>query len=125
MKEFDLYELLDAVRAGGDIDVIRRSVEMVLQALIDAKATEMVGAPQETPGENTNRLRRPPPGITASAMTRARGGCQSLSGAGFRTAWWCGWCIGSGVIAVRAYSAYIDGVVTLLMLTIVAASVGW
>jgi putative transposase len=42
--EFDLSELLDALRAGGDIDIIRRSVEMVLQALIDAEATEVIGA---------------------------------------------------------------------------------
>ena len=37
-------ELLDALRAGGDIDVIRRSVELVLQALIDVEATEHIGA---------------------------------------------------------------------------------
>jgi transposase-like protein len=37
-------ELLDAIRAGGDIDVIRRSVELVLQALIDAEAAEVIGA---------------------------------------------------------------------------------
>ena len=42
-QEFDLSELLDALRAGGDIDIIRRSVEMVLQALIDAEATEVIG----------------------------------------------------------------------------------
>jgi hypothetical protein len=36
-EEFDLSELLDALRAGGDIDIIRRSVEMVLQALIDTR----------------------------------------------------------------------------------------
>ena len=35
-NQFDLSELLDAVRAGGDIDLIRTSVEMVLQALVDA-----------------------------------------------------------------------------------------
>ena len=40
----DLSELLDALRAGGDIDLIRSSVEMVLQALIDAEATEVIGA---------------------------------------------------------------------------------
>jgi hypothetical protein len=37
LQEFDLSELLDALRAGGDIDIIRRSVEMVIQALIDAR----------------------------------------------------------------------------------------
>ncbi len=40
----DLTDLLDAIRAGGDVDVIRSSVEMVLQALIDAEATEVIGA---------------------------------------------------------------------------------
>jgi transposase-like protein len=40
----DVIELLDAIRAGGDLDVIRRSVEIVLQALIEAEATEVIGA---------------------------------------------------------------------------------
>jgi transposase-like protein len=40
----DLHELLDAVRSGGDIDVVRRGVEFMLQALIDAEATERIGA---------------------------------------------------------------------------------
>jgi len=44
LGQSDLSELLDAVRAGGDIDVIRRSVELVLQALIEAEATEVIGA---------------------------------------------------------------------------------
>ncbi len=40
----DVTELLDALRAGGDIDVIGKGVELVLQALIDAEATEHIGA---------------------------------------------------------------------------------
>jgi len=44
LSQFDLSELLDAVRAGGDVDLIRSSVELVLQALIDAEATEVIGA---------------------------------------------------------------------------------
>jgi putative transposase len=52
----DLSELLDAVRAGGGIDVIRRSVEMMLQALIDAEATEFIGAePHERSEGRTNQ----------------------------------------------------------------------
>lgn len=55
-SEFDLSELLDAVRAGGDIDVIRRSVEWVLQALIDAEATGVIGArPHERTETRTNQ----------------------------------------------------------------------
>ena len=44
LTKSDVTELLDAIRAGGDIDVIRRGVELVLQALIDADATEVIGA---------------------------------------------------------------------------------
>jgi hypothetical protein len=40
----DLNELLVAVRAGGDIDVVRRGVEIMLQAFIDAEATAQIGA---------------------------------------------------------------------------------
>ena len=39
-----LSDLLDAVRAGGDLDVIREGLAVVLQALIDAEATEVIGA---------------------------------------------------------------------------------
>ena len=49
----DLNELLDAIRAGGDIDVVRRGVELMLQALIDAEATAQIGA---------ERFERPLPG---------------------------------------------------------------
>jgi hypothetical protein len=38
--DFDPYALLDALRAGGDVDKIRSSVEFVLQALIEVEATE-------------------------------------------------------------------------------------
>ncbi len=44
LSQSDVSELLDAIRAGGDIDVIRQGVELVLQALIDAEATEVIGA---------------------------------------------------------------------------------
>jgi putative transposase len=44
LTQSDVSELLAAIRAGGDIDVIRRGVELVLQALIDAEATEVIGA---------------------------------------------------------------------------------
>jgi putative transposase len=39
-----LSELLDALRAGGDLDVIREWLALVLQALIDAEATQHIGA---------------------------------------------------------------------------------
>ena len=40
----DLTDLLGAIRAGGDIDVIRKGVELVLHALIEAEATDRIGA---------------------------------------------------------------------------------
>lgn len=39
-----LTELLDAVGAGGDIDIIRSAVQLMLQALIDAEAEQVIGA---------------------------------------------------------------------------------
>ena len=46
--DFDPYALLDALRAGGDVDKIRSSVEFVLQALIEVEATEAIGAASPT-----------------------------------------------------------------------------
>ena len=39
-----LSDLLDALRAGGDLDVVRTGMQLVLQALIDLEATEAIGA---------------------------------------------------------------------------------
>ncbi len=44
LTQSDVTELLDAIRAGGDLDVVRKGVELVLQALIDAEAAEVIGA---------------------------------------------------------------------------------
>jgi putative transposase len=56
LSQSDLLELLDALRAGGEIDLIRSSVEMVLQALIDAEATAFIGAgPHERTESRTNQ----------------------------------------------------------------------
>ncbi len=43
-QEFDPYALLDALRGGAEIDVIRASVQFILQSLIGAEATEVIGA---------------------------------------------------------------------------------
>ena len=39
-----LSDLLDALRAGGDLDVIREGLALVLQALIEAEAAQRIGA---------------------------------------------------------------------------------
>ena len=66
-NQFDLSELLDAVRAGGDIDLIRTSVEAVLQALIDAEATAFIGAePHERTDTRTNQRNGSRPRLLAT-----------------------------------------------------------
>lgn len=37
-------DLLDALRAGDGVDLVRESVRIVLQELIEAEATEAIGA---------------------------------------------------------------------------------
>ncbi len=60
LTQSDVTELLDAIRAGGDIDVIRKGVELVLQALIDAEATEHIGAAHyERTGTRTSSATAP------------------------------------------------------------------
>jgi len=44
LYQSDVLELLEAIRSGGDIDAIRKGAELVYQALIEAEATERIGA---------------------------------------------------------------------------------
>jgi putative transposase len=44
LYQSDVLELLEAIRSGGDIDGIRKGAELVYQALIEAEATEKIGA---------------------------------------------------------------------------------
>ncbi len=39
-----LTDLLDTLRSGGDLDFMREAMQLVLQALIDLEATEVIGA---------------------------------------------------------------------------------
>ena len=53
--DFDPHALLDALRTGEDVDLIRTSVELVLQRLIKAEATAKIGAaPHERAQERQN-----------------------------------------------------------------------
>jgi hypothetical protein len=45
-----LNELLDAIRAGGDIDVVRRGMELMLQALVDAEVHPPKSRPSDLSG---------------------------------------------------------------------------
>jgi len=59
-----LSELLDALRAGGDLDVVREALALVLQALIEAEAAQQIGADRyersasRTTHRNGTRARR-------------------------------------------------------------------
>ena len=44
LDESAMSDLLAALRAGGGLDVVRQALALVLQALIDAEATEVIGA---------------------------------------------------------------------------------
>jgi putative transposase len=44
LDQSSLSELLDALKAGGDLDFMRRAMEVVLQALIDLEAAREIGA---------------------------------------------------------------------------------
>ena len=44
LSQSALSDLLDALRAGGDLDLIREALALVLQALIDAEAAQHIGA---------------------------------------------------------------------------------
>jgi putative transposase len=52
-----LSELLDALRAGGDLEVVREGLALVLQALIEAEAAEVIGAgrSERTASRTTHR----------------------------------------------------------------------
>jgi putative transposase len=63
LNQSALSELPDALRAGGDLDVIREGLALVLQALIDVEATQHIGArpdertEQRTAHRNSSRTR--------------------------------------------------------------------
>jgi putative transposase len=52
-----LTELLDALRAGGDLDFLREAMQLVLQALIDLEADQVIGAGryERSPTRTTHR----------------------------------------------------------------------
>jgi len=52
-----LSELLDALRSGGDLDLVRSGLQLVLQSLIELEATQQIGAAhyQRSPERTTHR----------------------------------------------------------------------
>jgi putative transposase len=59
-----MTDLLAALRAGGGLDVVREALALVLQALIDAEATEVIGAGRyERSAARTPPQRHPCPAV--------------------------------------------------------------
>lgn len=52
LSESALSELLDAFRAGDGVDLVRESVRLVLQELIEVEAAEVIGAGRYERREN-------------------------------------------------------------------------
>jgi len=73
LSQSAVSELLEAFRAGQGLDLIRESVRMVLQELIEAEATEVIGAARY---ERTTTRTTPhvPPAATITNMRRSRSG---------------------------------------------------
>ena len=53
----EVQQMLDALRSGGDLDVVRSGLQLVLQALIEMEAAQVVGAApyQRSPERTTHR----------------------------------------------------------------------
>jgi hypothetical protein len=65
--DFDPYALFDALRAGEDVDLIRSSVELVLQSLIEAEVTATIGAsPYKRSEERQNYRNRHRPRLLST-----------------------------------------------------------
>jgi transposase-like protein len=56
-QEFDPYALLETLRAGGDVELIRTSLGLVLQSLIEAEATGVIGAASYERSEDRQNYR--------------------------------------------------------------------
>jgi hypothetical protein len=100
LSQSALNDLLDALRAGGDLDVVREALAPVLQALIDAEATQRIGArpyeaPSSAPPTATGRdpgCCRPRPAMSSSrspscARARSSQRCWSLAAASTGPCW--------------------------------------
>jgi hypothetical protein len=84
LSQSALSELLEVLRAGDGADLLRESVRMVMQELIDAEAAERIGAgPHErTRSRVTERNGSRPRLVTTQAETSACGS-QTPEGVAF------------------------------------------
>jgi putative transposase len=67
LSQSAVSELLDAFRAGDGVDLIRESVRLVMQELIEVEATEKIGAaPYERAETRTNERNGSRPRLLAT-----------------------------------------------------------
>lgn len=79
LSESALSELLDAFRAGDGVDLVRESVRLVLQELIEAEATEAIGAGRyERSDDRTNERNGYRPRLLATQAGDIRLGIPKL-----------------------------------------------
>ena len=70
LSQSALLEVLDALKASDSTDVIRQALQVMLQQLIDAEATALIGAePHERTDARTNQRN----GTRSKTMTTAAG----------------------------------------------------
>ena len=69
LSQSALNELLEAIRAGDGIDTLREAMRLVLQELIEAEATETIGAAryERTEERTTHRNGRRPRVLSTKA----------------------------------------------------------
>ena len=73
LDESALPELLDALRAGDGVNLIRDAVRLVMQELIELEATEHIGAGRyERSDTRGNRLRLPCHRACTTTQTKQR-----------------------------------------------------
>ena len=61
LSQSALLEVLDALNASDSTDVIRKALQVMLQQLIDAEATALIGAePHERSAERNHATQRHP-----------------------------------------------------------------
>src|SRR5436309_6678592 len=73
LSQSAVSELLDAFRAGDGVDLIRESVRLVLQELIEVEATEVIGAaPYERTDTRTTERNGARPRLLATQARRHR-----------------------------------------------------
>lgn len=97
LSESALSELLDAFRAGEGVDLIRESVRLVLQELIEVEAAEVIGAARyERSGERTTKRNGHRPRLLATQAGDVELGIPKLRSGSFSPRFWSAAVVSTG-----------------------------